>query len=127
MKNASPFILVKDVRESVDYYQSIFGGDINMLNEHAGKLLHAELHLGSSLIHFADTYGQQNETKDANVILQFDSEDEIRSVYDKLTSDGGKIQVKLADTFFGALHGQVTDSKNGISWVLNQMKSILEV
>jgi PhnB protein len=122
MKNASPFILVKDVRESVDYYQSIFGGDINILNEHAGRLLHAELHLGSSLIHFADTYGKQNETKDANVILQFDSEDEIRSVYDKLTSDGGEIQVKLADTFFGALHGQVTDSKNGINWVLNQMK-----
>lgn len=63
MKSASPFILVKNVRESVDYYQSLFGGDIHILNEHAGKLLHAELHLGSSLIHFADTYGRKMRRK----------------------------------------------------------------
>ncbi|OMP67834.1 VOC family protein [Domibacillus epiphyticus] len=119
MKSASPFILVKDVRESVEYYQSIFGGDIKILNEHAGKLLHAELHLGGSLIHFADTYGKQNETKDANVIMQFGSEEEITNAYEKLAADGGAIKVKLADTFFGALHGQVTDCKNGINWVMN--------
>lgn len=58
MKSASPFVYVKDVEGSIKYYQNMMGGETKILNKNAKKILHAELHLGNSLIHFADTFGK---------------------------------------------------------------------
>lgn len=119
MISAGPYVTIENVRESVQYYQSIFGGQIKVLNEHQGKLLHAELLLGESLIHFSDDYGKGAKTDNVSIILTLDSEEQLRGIYDKLIADGGLAAVELQKTFFGALHGQVTDSKNGITWVMN--------
>jgi PhnB protein len=119
MISASPYVIIENVRESVDYYKSVFGGEIRVLNEHNGKLLHADLLLGSSLIHFSDDYGRGAKTDNVSIIMALESEEELRTIYGKLVEDGGKVQVELQKTFFGALHGQVSDSKNGITWVFN--------
>jgi len=119
MISASPYIIIENVQESVEYYQSVFGGEIKVLNEHKGKLLHAELHLGQTLIHFSDDYGKGAKTENVSIILGLDSEEQLRAIYERLTSDGGQAVVELQKTFFGALHGQVADSRNGITWVMN--------
>ncbi|MNI84606.1 hypothetical protein D3C73_1415260 [compost metagenome] len=119
MISASPYVIIENVRESVEYYQSVFGGEIKVLNEHAGKLLHAELHVGSGLIHFSDDYGRGAKTDNVSIIMALESEAELNRIYNRLVEDGGKVQVELQKTFFGALHGQVSDSKNGITWVFN--------
>ncbi len=79
-------------------------------------MLHAELHLGSSLIHFSDTYGRIPTSENVCIILQLESEEEIRKVYDSLIKEGGTIKVELVDTFFDALHGQVIDQKKLIGF-----------
>jgi PhnB protein len=119
MINASPYVIIENVQESVEYYQSVFGGEIKVLNEHNGKLLHAELTLGTSLIHFSDDYGRGAKTDNVSIIMALDSEEKLRTIYGKLVEDGGIVQVELQKTFFGALHGQVSDCKNGITWVFN--------
>lgn len=119
MISASPYVIIENVRESVEYYQSVFGGEIKVLNEHNGKLLHADLVLGSSLIHFSDDYGRGAKTENVSIIMALESEEELRSIYGKLVEDGGKVQVELQKTFFGALHAQVADSRNEITWVFN--------
>jgi hypothetical protein len=43
-QDASPFVVVENVKETLDYYQSIFGDEIKILNKHEGKVMHAELH-----------------------------------------------------------------------------------
>ena len=119
MISASPYVIIENVKESIQYYQSVFGGDVKILNEHEGKVMHAELVLGQSLIHFSDDYGRGAKTENVSIILQMDSEDEAQRIYDQLIADGGVVLVQMRKTFFGALHGQVADSKNGITWVLN--------
>ena len=119
MISASPYVIIENVKESIQYYQNVFGGDVKILNEHEGKVLHAELVLGQSLIHFSDDYGRGAKTENVSIILQMDSEDEAQRIYDQLIADGGVVLVQMRKTFFGALHGQVADSKNGITWVLN--------
>ncbi|GAA4712497.1 VOC family protein [Brevibacillus fulvus] len=122
MKQASPYLIVANVKDSLSYYHAVFGGEIKILQEHAGKILHAELHLGDSILHFSDSYGREPEAKQAKIMLQCDSEQEIRSIYEALKKEG-EVTVELQDTFFGALHGQVTDKLNGIGWVLNFFKA----
>ncbi|UQZ34176.1 hypothetical protein C2I18_11935 [Paenibacillus sp. PK3_47] len=119
MISAGPYVIIENVRESVEYYQSIFGGEVKVLNEHQGKLLHAELWLGQNPIHFSDDYGKGAKTDNVSIILTLDNEDQLRGIYDRLIADGGKAAVELQKTFFGALHGQVTDGRNRITWVMN--------
>lgn len=122
MKSASPFVIVDNCKEAIEYYQNIFGGEVKILNEHAGKLMHAELHLGSSLIHFADSMGKVfSKGENVKIILQFEYEDEIKKAYQALSSEG-QVVVELQETFFGALHADLTD-KNNIEWVLNYFRS----
>jgi len=110
MISASPYVIIENVKESIQYYQNVFGGDVKILNEHEGKVLHAELVLGQSLIHFSDDYGRGAKTENVSIILQMDSEDEAQRIYDQLIADGGVVLVQMRKTFFGALHGQVADS-----------------
>lgn len=118
MINASPFVLIDNCTVAIKHYQNIFGGEIKVLNEQAGKVLNAELHLGGTLIHFADTMGKPVAMgRNIRILLQFDSEDEIKKVYDELKIDG-KVDFELQKAFFGALHATLTD-KNGINWDLN--------
>ncbi|MFS0655423.1 VOC family protein [Bacillus sp. 179-C3.3 HS] len=121
MLNVSPYIVVDDVKESLQYYQGIFGGEIHILNEQQQRVLHAELHLGESFLHFSDTYGRTPKSENLRLMMQFDREEELQAVYEALKADG-EVLVELQDTFFGALHGQVKDRKNGVIWVLNYMK-----
>lgn len=121
--NASPFLVVEDVEASIQYYQSLFGGEVKILNEHQGILRHAELHIGNSLLHFSSTYGGHvPKGHNIKVILNIDSEADMRCIYDKLVADNGQATVELQDTFFGALHGEVTDHINGINWVMNHFR-----
>ncbi len=55
--------------------------------------------------------------ENVRIYLQFDSEDEIRKVYDVLKIDG-KVDFELQQAFFGALLAVLTD-KNGINWNLS--------
>lgn len=38
MISASPYIIIEHVQESVEYYKSVFDGEIKVLNEHNGML-----------------------------------------------------------------------------------------
>lgn len=123
MKSISPYIYVLDVEESLNYYKSIFGGEIKILFKNNNKIMHAELHIGNYLIHFSDTFGKYPVSENINIIIQFDSEEEIRKIFNNLLANEGKVNVELQDTFFGALHAEVVDGKNKINWILNFFKN----
>lgn len=113
----------------LNYYQEVLGGeiknvqladDVEMFKGHEGKCLHAELHLGNSIIHFSDPFGRVEKGDHVKITIEFDSEEEIRKVYQSLVADGQAI-LELQDTFWGALHANVID-KYGIGWLLNYQK-----
>ena len=121
MKSASPYVFVDNCLEVIEYYRSQFGGEItNIQKSNDGKCLHAELHLGNSIIHFSDTCGKTNKGDNVRISLECESEDEIRRVYDSL-SKSGKITAPLQVTFWGAIHANVVD-RFGIGWLLNYQK-----
>ncbi|MFJ7725109.1 VOC family protein [Neobacillus sp. NPDC097160] len=121
MKSASPYVFIDNCKEVMEFYQNLFGGEItNVQKSGDGKCLHAELHLGSSIIHFSDTFGNTHEGDNVRISLECDSEEEIRRVYDTL-SQSGKITAPLQDTFWGAIHANVVDHF-GIGWLLNYQK-----
>jgi len=131
MKQIFPHIRIANCKEEIEYYQSIFGGEIKnaqladgieMFKGHEGKYIHAELHMNENCaIYFADIFGDTPITGN-NILLgpELDSEEEITRIYEALANDG-EIQMELQDTFWGAKHAIVKD-KNGIAWELNYTK-----
>ena len=103
------------------HYQRILGGEIkNMQKTEDGKCLHAELHVGESIIHFSDTFGKTAQGNQIRISLECESEEEIRRVYDSLSTNG-TVTVELQDTFWGAVHANFID-QYGVGWLLNYQK-----
>ncbi|HEC2158158.1 VOC family protein [Staphylococcus delphini] len=114
----SPYIIVSDVEEAAQFYQKTFGGVLKRLNEHEGKLLHAELEITTGVtLHLSSNYGKPIERQGYHLILTFDQLAEQQRIYEAL-SEAGDPHMPLQKTFFGAIHGQVTD-RYGINWLMN--------
>ncbi|MFC3039809.1 VOC family protein [Virgibacillus xinjiangensis] len=129
MKSANPYLFIENCRQEMDHYQKILGGEIKnvqfadgiaIFKGHEGKVLHGELHLGDSIIHFSDIFEPVSKGEHVKITLDFDTEEEIRKVYSALL-DGGHASPALQSTFWGALHANVTD-RNGVGWLLNFQK-----
>lgn len=132
MKKIVPHLRIENCKEEIEYYQSVFGGEIKntqladgieMFKGYEGRYIHAELHINENCtLYMADLLGQEMIVG-SNILLgpELDSEDEITRIYNELAKDG-EIQMELQDTFWGAKHAIVTD-RNGVSWELNYTKS----
>ena len=129
MKSVNPYIILEKCKEALNDYHGILGGEIKnvqladnveMFKGYEGKYLHAELHVGNSVIHFSDPFGHVEKGDHVKITIEFDNEEEIRKVYQSFVADGQAI-FKLQETFWGALHANVID-KYGIGWLLNYQK-----
>ncbi len=90
--------------------------------------MHATLKNDGFIIMASDLCDEKGLVKgnDVSLMLDCDSEEEIKAVYEKL-SEGGKKTHPLEKTFWNALFGDLTD-KFGINWLLNyQMENISQV
>lgn len=120
-------------REAMTFYQHCFGGELDLKTfedapmsekmppEAQLQIMHARLTSGSLLLMASD--GLQAAPAKGNVInlnITCSSEEEINSFFQKL-SEGGKIIMPLADQFWGAKFGMITDQFD-ISWMLNWEK-----
>lgn len=132
MKRIIPDITVDNCKEALEYYKSVFGGELKnvqkadgkgMFEGHAGKIMHAELHINQHcIIYLVDPF----ETKKAgnqsiSLLLDMESEEEINRLYSTLSREG-KIVFELQKTFWGANHAIVED-KYGVLWALNHNQS----
>lgn len=118
-------------REAMQFYKQCLGGDLVLqtigespLCEQLPKkmknyILHASLTSGSLVLMGSDMLPDSGLVRGNSVtlVLQCDSEAEIRGNYENLAM-GGRITHPVALTYWGALFGTLTD-KFGIHWMLN--------
>lgn len=118
-------------REALQFYHKCLGGELQFqtvgespLSESlppqlAGCILHATLSCDKLVLMGSDMVPEDG-FKPGNTIsmmLRCDTEAEIRSCYEKL-STGGQCSFALEKTFYGALFGGLVD-RYGNSWLLH--------
>ena len=122
--------------EAVKFYQKVLGGESQIMHfgdappnpafqvpEAAKNLvLHAELRKDGHIIRFSDTFPGAPYSVGSNISfsLEFDSQDEVRSVFTAL-SEGGKVEMEPQQTFFSPLYAKFID-KFGVHWQLTCKK-----
>ncbi|MCC3376338.1 glyoxalase/bleomycin resistance/extradiol dioxygenase family protein [Cohnella sp. REN36] len=116
---AQPFIAVENCKEEVQYYQSIFGGEVTILRQQGEAVLNADLHVEGATLKFADTQAAKPLHKGdyVRIFLKLETEEAFRRVYGALPA-GGTINTEAYEAPFNGLLAIVTD-RNGVCWVLS--------
>mgnify|MGYP001569684060 CR=1 FL=1 len=124
-----------NTEEAFNFYKSIFGGEFAMLQRFkdmpdagnisesdGNKIMHVALPIGKGNILMAtdalESLGQTLTTgNNFYISITTESKEEADKIYTAL-SEGGKIEMPLQKTFWGAYFGMFTD-KFGIQWMVN--------
>jgi len=119
-----------EAEEVLNFYKDAFGGEIIMLSRYSdspmqvnenwkNKIIHSRLKFGDNLIMISDSHNGQLASKEGNIQLSVEVDDEkkIEEVFNKL-AEGGKITMPLAKQFWGATFGMLQD-KFGVNWMFN--------
>lgn len=128
MKKIIPSIVINNCRDALGFYKEIFGGEVKNLQTGEGKemfkgfedkIVHSELWINNDcILHLNDVMGESSDFKsNINLMLQLDSMDEIKRIFDGLKKNG-KVQFELQKTFWGSHHAVVID-QFGVIWSLD--------
>ena len=136
----NPYLNFKgNTEEAFNFYKSVFGGEFAMLmrfKEAPGqegceeqniagnepeKIMHIALPIGESVLMATDAVGAMAEKlttgNNFSISINAQSKQEAERIFNGL-SEGGNVTMPLADTFWGAYFGMLTD-EFGVNWMIN--------
>lgn len=120
----SAHIVVQGADDAVTFYRAAFGAtEVSRIPTPDGRLMSVELTIGSSTLHLADEFPEMGVLAPPSVggtpvVLQLDVDD-AETVFTQAVTAGADVRSPLADTFWGARHGQLTDPF-GHRWNISQ-------
>ena len=116
----TPYLALDDAAAAIEYYKKAFGAKERVrMDAPGGKIGHAELEIGDSLVMLADPFPQASTRPpkelggtSASVFMYVDDVD---AVVKQAVDEGATITMEVADQFWGDRFGSVTDPF-GHSW-----------
>lgn len=141
MTTLQPYLnFAGNAEEAFNFYKSVFGGEFSSLvrfkdfpmegvsipQEDAGKIMHISLPIGEESILMAsdalESLGQKL-VKGNNVYISIHatSREEADRIFNAL-SEGGEIEMPIADQAWGDYYGSLQD-KFGVMWMVNYSTS----
>jgi PhnB protein len=110
----TPYLAVDDATEAIQYYTKAFGAKERVRMETPdGKVGHAELEIGDSLVMLSDPFPQAstkppNELSGTSVSVFMYVED-VDAVVKQAVDAGATVTMEVADQFWGDRFGSVKD------------------
>ncbi|WP_251517174.1 MULTISPECIES: VOC family protein [Staphylococcus] len=134
LKTVTPYLFFKgNCKEAVEFYSEVFEGKVSEMKtygevdeksvDNPDRIIHARLEVDDQVFMCSDVPDEDLNVRDNRnvyLVLEFDSEEAIKDVYEKLKADGD-VQMELADMFWGAKYAKLIDKYN-IGWDLNYTK-----
>jgi PhnB protein len=140
MLRINPYLNFNGTTEKAfNFYKSVFGGEFSVLQrfkdtqeaekisaEDREKIMHVSLPVGRNMVLMATDAPESMGFKlieGNNFYLSLDAEsrEEADELFAKLSA-GGKVEMKLEDTFWGAYFGHLIDAF-GIRWMISYAKT----
>ncbi len=136
MKAIDPYLnFNNETEEAFLFYKSVFGGEFSsvqrfkdmpgaekILPHEINKILHIALPLGKGGVLMGSDALESMGRKvvygnNVHLMIDMESEAEAEKLFKGLSA-GGKVQMPLEKTFWGALYASFTD-KFGVQWMIN--------
>lgn len=137
MATLNPYLnFAGNTEEAFSFYKSVFGGDFmgginrfkdtpetsNISDSERDKIMHIALPVGNGNMLMAtdalESLGHKvNIGNNIHLSLEAESKEEAEKLFNGLSA-GGKVTMPLADAFWSAYFGMLTD-KFGVQWMVN--------
>jgi PhnB protein len=120
--SVTPYLIVSDAARAIDFYTHAFGASLTLrLDAPGGKIGHAELKIGDSIIMLADEFPEMGAhgpqtIGESPVHLHLYVAD-VDAVFARALSAGAAEAVPIKDHFYGDRSGNLTDPF-GHSWTI---------
>jgi PhnB protein len=116
----TPYLAVDDAAQAIEYYKKAFGAKERMrMDAPDGKIGHAELEIGDSLVMLSDPFPQATTRPpkelggtSASVFMYVEDVD---AVVQRAVDEGATMTMEVADQFWGDRFGSIQDPF-GHSW-----------
>jgi PhnB protein len=113
-RSITPYLFIKGAAQAIDFYKKVFGAKERMLMPGTnGRIGHAELEIGDSLIMLADEHPEAGALSPQTVGGSSNSlhlyVDNMDAVIEKAVSAGAKVTRPAKDEFYGDRIGTFTD------------------
>ena len=110
----TPYICAKGAAKAIDYYKDIFGAtELMRMGAPDGKIGHAELKIGDSVIMIADEFPPMGflspETIGGSPVVLHIYVDDVDSTVEKAVATGSTLLRAVEDQFYGDRSGQIKD------------------
>ncbi len=110
----TPYMTVRDAARAIEFYKQAFGAvERGVMKAPDGKIMHAELLIGDSIIMLGDEFPQfgtlsPQSTGGAGMGLHIYIED-VDSAFDRAVKAGATVEMPVADMFWGDRYGKLAD------------------
>ena len=110
----TPYMTVRDAARAIEFYKQAFGAhDRGVMKGPGGKIMHAELVIGDSIIMLADEFPEFGSLSPQSIGgsgmgLHIYVED-VDSAFDRAVHAGAKVEMPVADMFWGDRYGKLQD------------------
>jgi PhnB protein len=118
----TPYLVVNNAAAAIDFYKRAFGAtEIMRMDGPQGKIAHAEIKIGDSPIMLGDEMpgagAHSPQSLGGTTMGIFLYVQDVDSAFKQATSAGAKVEMPLADMFWGDRYGKLLDPF-GHSWSL---------
>jgi PhnB protein len=110
----TPYLAVQDATEAIEYYKNAFGAKERVrMDTPDGKIGHAELEIGDSLVMLSDPFPQASTRPPKEIggtsVSVFLYVEDVDAVVKQAVDAGASVTMEVADQFWGDRFGTVTD------------------
>ena len=110
----TPYLAVNDAAQAIDFYKKAFGAKERMRMEApGGKIGHAELEIGDSLVMLSDPFPQSTVKPPTEIggtsASIFMYVEDVDAVVQQAVDAGATVTMEVADQFWGDRFGSVSD------------------
>jgi PhnB protein len=112
--SVTPYLIVSNAAQAIDYYKKVFGAtELMRMDGPDGKVGHAELRIGDSIIMLADenvAMGNRSaESIGASPVSLYVYLPDVDKTFDKALAGGAKVLKPVEDQFYGDRSGFLRD------------------
>ncbi len=110
----TPHLIMKDAAGAIEFYKNAFGAEeTSRVPGPDGKIMHAELKIGSSMLMIADEFPDMGSRGPQSIggspVTLHIYVDDVDALFDRAVKAGGKVTMPLADMFWGDRYGRLED------------------
>jgi PhnB protein len=111
----TPFLTVRDASRAIEFYQQAFGAQVRggVAKGPDGKVMHAELRIGDSIIMLSDEYpefGSLSPHSGGSPSMGLHIYvDDVDNAFDRAVKAGAQVDMPVTDQFWGDRYGRLKD------------------